>query len=139
MSKPKLFASDTEARPVRPMERGLTMSAADLVRYIHCHRLPLSDEKQAQAELARMLTVDKVEFEREVRLSDHDVIDFMFGDVGLELKLKGQRVAIFRQCERYCEHPTIGSLVLATNAAMGMPEVLNGKPVHVAYLGRAWL
>lgn len=73
---------------------------------------------------------------REVELVKGDIIDFMVGPIGVEVKIKGQRRAIYRQCERYCEHACVGSLVLATNVAMGMPETINGKPVFVASLGR---
>ena len=114
-----------------------TISA--VARVIATRRLPLQSEKQLQAALAVELERAGIAFEREVDLGGGDVIDFLCGDVGLELKIKGQRRAIYRQCQRYCCHDRIGALILATSAAMGMPSVLEGKRVHVLSFGRAWL
>lgn len=110
-----------------------------IIRLIETRRLPLSSEKRLQAVLADEFARAGIAADREVDLGDGDIIDFMIGDVGLELKIKGQRRAIFRQCERYCGHERIGALVLATNAAMGLPGSIGGKPVHVVSLSRGWL
>lgn len=115
------------------------MTLASIVYFIKHRRLSLASEKLTQADLAREFYEAGIVAEREVNLGDGDIIDFLIGDIGVELKLKGQRRAIFRQCERYCQHDRISALVLATNAAMGMPLAINGKPVHVVYLGMAWL
>lgn len=114
-------------------------TAADIVALVHTRRWPLASEKALQAKLADELAHAGIPAEREVDLGDGDIIDFMIGGIGLELKLKGQRRAIFRQCERYCGHDRVVTLVLATNAAMGLPATIAGKPVHVASLSRGWL
>lgn len=114
-------------------------SAADIIRLIQTRRLPLSAEKPLQAALALEFEKAGIAAEREVDLGDGDVIDFMIGGIGLEVKIKGQRRAIFRQCERYCGHDRVVTLVLATNAAMGLPAWIDGKPVHVASLARGWM
>lgn len=110
-----------------------------MVRLIESLRLPLSDEKALQAALEPHLLRHCGLTLREHHLGDRDIIDFLVEDVGLEIKIKGQRRAIYRQCERYCRHDTVQALVLATNAAMGMPATIAGKPVFVASLGRGWL
>lgn len=126
-------------------------------------RLPLEDEKAAQTELGRLLTDAGIAHEREVRLGSsaqiektlitdlagtreqkritrhEDIIDFMVGDVGIELKLKGSPTAIYRQLERYAAHDQVQHLVLLTGRTMGMPATLNGKPVSVVCLSRAFL
>lgn len=115
------------------------MTPREIVNFIQCRRWPLTDEKTLQAAMAEELARAGVEASREVNLGDGDIIDFVIGDVGVEVKIKGQRRAIYRQCERYCQHEEIRSLVLATNAAMGMPSDINGRSILVASLGRGAL
>jgi hypothetical protein len=50
-----------------------------VVRMLHGHRLPLSDEKALQVEMASVFTAADLAFAREVRLSDADIVDFMIG------------------------------------------------------------
>lgn len=115
------------------------MTPEEIVAFIHARRLPLTSEKATQVALADEFRKAAIMVEREVRLDEFGIIDFLAGDIGIEIKLRGQRRAIYHQCAFYCEHDRVRSLVLATNAAMGMPITINGKPVFVAHLGRAWL
>lgn len=113
------------------------------------YRLPLSDEKDLQTKIAEMLTLEKVPFAREVRLDDHDIVDFMAGEgaclqplqpaCAIEVKIGGSRRAIFRQIERYCAHPQVSEIVLATNVPMSLPIEIGGKRTAIAHLGRSWL
>lgn len=121
--------------------------ATYVVSQIEAHRLPLQDEKSTQAELARLLDAIGLTYRREVRLSAADIVDFMLpvaaeqgsGGIAIELKIKGQRRAIYRQLERYCAHDDVAALILATNVPMGLPDQINGKPVALARLARAWM
>lgn len=110
-----------------------------VMRLIASHRWPLQDEKTLQAAFAAALERADLPFEREVALGGGDIIDFLIEDLGIELKLSGQRRQIWRQCSRYCAHARIGTLLLCSSAAMGLPDVIHGKRVHVASLGRGWL
>ncbi|WP_316234641.1 hypothetical protein [Bradyrhizobium sp. SZCCHNR1020] len=112
----------------------------DIIALIESARLPLADEKILQAELARLFDGAGIVYRREVRLSAADIVDFMIADgLAIEIKIKGQRRAIYKQLERYCAHAHVGEIVLATNVAMGLPDAINGKPVGLARLGRGWL
>lgn len=115
------------------------MTPREIIRFIEARQFPLSSEKRAQEALQAALEANGVAFEREVTLGDGDIIDFMIGNVGIEMKIKGQRLAIYRQCERYCAHDQVACIVLATNAAMGLPAEIKGKPAYLASLSRGWL
>lgn len=110
-----------------------------LVRFLEGRRFPLSDEKRLQEEIETQLLAGAFAFEREVKLGDGDIIDFVVGRIGLEVKIKGAKREIYRQCERYCAHDQITGLVLASNVAMGLPVEIAGKPVRLASLGKGWL
>ena len=93
------------------------------------YRYP-ADEIRLQEEIARALAAAGVAFEREVRLSATDRIDFMVGSLGVEIKVKGASHAVMRQLLRYTEHARITELILfTTHAQIVVPDVLGGKPV----------
>lgn len=115
------------------------MTARDIVKFIQSRRWTLSDEKSLQASIAEQMDAAGILYEREVRLAPGDIVDFMVGSIAVEVKIGGQRRAIFRQCMRYCEHDRVSDLVLATNVAIGLPGTMVGKSVSIASLGRAWL
>lgn len=111
----------------------------DVVRLISSTPLSLSSETRAQDDLEAALVRAGIPYEREAILSSKDRIDFMIGDVGVEMKIDGSPRSIFRQVERYSAHERIASLVLATNKAMTLPSSIGGKPASVVSLGMGWL
>lgn len=106
---------------------------------IERHRVPLTDEKVTQAAIANALELAGVTFEREVRLSDADIVDFMAGSIAIEVKIKGAKAAIYRQLERYAEHDCVSSILLVSSRSMHLPTLINGKPTLVASLSRGWM
>ena len=124
---------------------------AEIVDLFARYRLPLSDEKALQASMAEVLTAHRVPFVREVRLDDDgkDIVDFMAGRgadlqpltpcCAIEVKIGGSRRAIYRQIERYCAHPQVAEIVLATSVVMNLPREIEGKPTAIIHLGRSWL
>lgn len=113
------------------------ISAADIAERLRGWRLPMRDEKATQARIAELLA--DLDARREVRLSDGDIIDLMVGGVGVEVKLRGSRVEILRQLERYAGHAAVRELLLVTGTAMRLPPAIGGKPVRGLSLGAAWL
>ena len=103
-------------------------------------RLSLANEKRTQEDIASAFDECGIPYEREYRLDGHNIIDFMmpFG-TGIECKLKSNRLALFRQVERYAEFDEIKRIVLIINVATGFPQEVNGKPVFVLNLAKAWL
>jgi hypothetical protein len=102
-------------------------------------RLPLSSEQRLQDAIEKRFADAGLAFEREKRLSAHDVVDFMVGTIAVEVKIKGGKRDIYRQCSRYCEHESVAEIVLVTNLAMGLPEEICGKPASIFNLAMAWL
>ncbi|MEX2430496.1 MAG: hypothetical protein WD645_01080 [Dehalococcoidia bacterium] len=102
-------------------------------------RFGLSSEKVCQSEIEACLRANGVPYQREARLSDADIVDFVVGTTAIEVKLRGARRRIFSQLQRYAAHERIDSLLLVTNVPMGLPKEINGKPTHVLNLARAWL
>lgn len=113
------------------------LHAQNIAAVLQRHRLRVSTEVALQGDIA--LALDGIPFEREVRLSPSDRPDFMCGDVAIEAKVKYPKRSIYRQLERYAAHERVAAIVLVTGTAMGMPAAINGKPIYVVSIGRAFL
>ena len=103
----------------------------------------MQSEKLLQAEIAVALLEglpdDGWRLMREERLDKDNIIDFLIDDIGIEVKIKGGKREIFRQCTRYCEFERVKTLILVTNISMGFPPTINGKDCYLFKLGQAWL
>lgn len=106
-------------------------------------RLNAVVEKEAQSDLERGLINSNFKFEREYRLSERDIVDFVVhtdtGLIAIELKIKAQRMSIYRQLCRYAKHDEVAAVVLLTGTAMNLPALIENKPAAVISLGEAWL
>ena len=102
-------------------------------------RLRVSNEAALQGDIATTLAAAGIAAEREVMLSPADRPDFMCGYVAIEAKCRYAKRSIYRQLERYAAHDRVSAIVLVTGTAMGMPAQINGKPIYVVSIGRAFL
>ena len=126
----------------------MTGSPDEIVAMLSGPRLPLSCERDLQ-DAIEVLLADRfgpAAFVREKRLNAKDVVDFWMGEsdgrgagTAIEVKLNGSKLAIYRQCERYCQHDQVAALVLATAVPLALPSLINGKSAMLIDLGRAWL
>lgn len=118
-----------------------TTKVQTLIQLIRSARVDLSSEKRAQADVAAVLAANGIDFVREFRLSESDVVDFMVKGIAVELKLKRSvgKQEVYRQLRRYARHPEVMIVVLASNLSMGLPEQIEGKDAYLVKLGEAWL
>lgn len=79
---------------------------------------------------------DGVPYEREVRLSPADKIDFLCDVVGVEVKVDGALSAVTRQLHRYAQHDRVRHLVLITTRRLhiALPTFVNNKIITVVHL-----
>lgn len=110
---------------------------AQLVRCLEGMRFPLTTETAVQAAIGETLEREGIAYLREHRFSAADRVDFWCAPVAIEVKLRGAKRGIYRQCERYCEHAEVGALILASLVPLNLGRL--SKPVAVVNLGRAWL
>jgi len=106
------------------------------------HRFVISNEKVLQLEIENIFKQKGFEFKREYYLDEENknIIDFLMSQgIGIEVKIKANKRAIYKQLLRYSEFEEIKSLILVTGTNTGMPKELNGKPVYILNISRAWL
>lgn len=99
-------------------------------------RYRMGAEALLHDDVERHLKAGAIPYEREHRLGPGERLDFLIANrVAVELKIRAQRKAIYRQLERYAQHDIVYGLVLVTASALGMPKEINRKPVYVVQLG----
>jgi hypothetical protein len=105
-------------------------------RALRTHRFRFVDERELQIGIDQVLRSAGLEVTREASLGAAGTIDFLVGDVGVEIKVRGTRADVTRQVHRYLQSASLRSLVLVTTRATlrGLPEAISQKPVHVVHL-----
>jgi len=113
------------------------------------HRFPLETEQALQGAVEEVLTplsAHGLVCRRELVLDTRNRIDFFvqnkgagINGVGIELKIQGAATNIFKQVCRYAAFSRVEAVILVTNKSMTLPPEVNGTPLAIVNLGRAWL
>lgn len=106
-------------------------------------RFNLNSERECQDGITKVLIdvygADRVQ--REHILGPKDRVDWLLdGAIAIECKVKGaNKMACYKQLQRYANHDCVKGIVLVTSLAMGLPEAIDGVPTAMVRLGRAYL
>ena len=96
-------------------------------------------EEELHEQVARALAACGIEPEHEVRLAPRCRIDFMCGDVGVEIKKnKPDRAKLILQLTRYAACDRVRVLVVAAPRGVRLPDRISGKPIIMVALERLW-
>lgn len=106
---------------------------------LRAQRLVCDTERRLHASIETALQSADIAFDREVRLSPVDRIDFMVRSIGIEAKVRGARLSVWRQLERYARRAEISAVVLVGSIAMPNVVEIEGKPFAHVSIGSAWL
>ena len=80
-----------------------------------------------------------LETAHEVSLAPRCRIDFMVGDIGVEIKKKRpQRAPLVAQLTRYANCPQIARLIVLAPRGVDLPKSIGGKPVTMMSLEKLW-
>ncbi len=75
----------------------------------------------------------------EVPLAPRCRIDFLCGNVGIEIKRgKVDKRRVINQLTRYADCDQIAALILLTEGTVALPDTIHGKPVTLICLNRLW-
>lgn len=115
-------------------------NGARIVRAMETIRCGAScTEEELHAQVAQVLMACGLEAEHEVRLAPRCRIDFMCGDVGIEIKKnKPERAKLIAQLTRYAACDRVKMLVVAAPRGVRLPDRIGGKPVIMVALERLW-
>jgi hypothetical protein len=79
------------------------VTANELLAVLKTFRFRYDDEMRLQEGIAAVLASSHIPFEREVKLSQHDRIDFMTGRLGIEVKVGHPLTSVMKQVHRYMQ------------------------------------
>ena len=108
----------------------------EILAVLSAHRFNHVTEDDLQRGIAQILGKLDLDFTREVHLSPKDRIDFMVGEIGIEVKDDGSLTALTRQIHRYLQFDSVESLLVVTTRSqhLRIPSQLSGKEVRVYYV-----
>lgn len=102
----------------------------DFGELISTHKFRYSNEKELQKCLEELFISKNIPFERETRLSNKDIVDFVIeldiGRTGVEIKVDGSRNSLLRQINRYLSYESITAVFI-----IGSPYWLNNLPIQL--------
>jgi len=87
----------------------------------------------------KRLTEAGVPFVHEARIGPGCRIDYMAGNVGIEIKKgKPDARALLRQLTRYASCEALDSIVVLSQRSVSLPQAVLGKPVRLIVLNQLW-
>lgn len=103
-------------------------------------RCGASDAEEAlHAQAAHALEAAGLEAAHEVRLAPRCRIDFMVGEIGIEIKKKRpERAKLLAQLTRYAACAQVRALIVVAPRGVNLPRTIGGKPVTMIALERLW-
>lgn len=130
------FAALPDASPgVTPTGAWAVLRALRSLRIIRAGQ----DEADLQEAIAGMLTRYSIPSRREHRFGPHCRADVWCDGVVIEVK-KGRpdRASLIGQVTRYAQQPACREIIVVLERSVILPEVIEGKPVHVLSLNANW-
>ena len=118
----------------------MKISWSELVERLSEIRLKsVPEENDIHSLIAERLTECGIEFIHECRIAPRRRVDFLVGDIALEVK-KGRpaRAALLEQLAGYLETDMVSEIIVVTQRQVTLPRQIKGKPVHQLALDRMW-
>lgn len=89
--------------------------------------------------VAEALREGNIPFEHERKLMQRCRIDFLAGDVGIEVKRgKPDGKTLTAQLARYAASEEVSALILVVERAAKVPSQIGGKPCHILSANKLW-
>lgn len=111
----------------------MMISTEEILTTLSARRIVGLSEAVVQDSIESVLRQAGIEHIREARLSERDRIDFLIGDIGIEVKTKGSRSSLIRQLGRYAQHEQVNTLILASSVRRllyASPDDVLGVPIY---------
>lgn len=99
----------------------------------------LPQETQIHSIIAESLVKNGIEFQHEYRLSSDSRIDFLSGNIGVEVKKSTVKDKdLLKQLKKYSESDKISKIILVTTKSVNIPSFINNKQIYIVNLYRNW-
>lgn len=112
------------------------LSSKNIAAILQSYNFNVADEKQMQKAIAGVLTENNIPFSREVEIAQGDIVDFMVGKIGIEIKIGFSYNAVITQLHRYSMSDEVVELMLVTTRVQHqMPSTIGNKKLTTVNLG----
>lgn len=99
----------------------------------------LPQETQIHSIIAESLVNNGIEFQHEYRLSSDSRIDFLSGNIGIEVKKSTVKDKdLLKQLKKYSQSNKISKIILVTTKSVNIPSDINNKQIYIVNLYRNW-
>ena len=99
----------------------------------------LPQETQIHSIIAESLVNNGIEFQHEYRLSSDSRIDFLSGNIGIEVKKSTVKDKdLLKQLKKYSQSNKISKIILVTTKSVNIPSFINNKQIYIVNLYRNW-
>lgn len=99
----------------------------------------MPEECEIHEAISAALNAAGIAFEHEFRLNVGKRIDFMCGDIGIEVKKSRPKSSKLQaQIQRYLEDTALSAMIVVLQKPCYLPDRICGKPVYVLALNRLW-
>jgi len=111
-----------------------------IISAIKTIRIPAQpEETDIHNAIADALSAAGIEFQHEYRLSPRTRIDFVCGDVGIEVKKNRPKSADLQaQLMRYLQDSFLTAAIVVLQRPCSLPKTICGKNIYVVSLNRLW-
>lgn len=112
------------------------MTVEEIEKAVKSYKYRFVSEEELQDALEMCFNRAQLPFVREAILSPRDRVDFLFEDIGLEVKIGGGLSEVTRQLHRYAQLDSIKSIILVTSKMQlaKLPNSINDKPIRIITL-----
>ena len=116
------------------------MTAEQVLTALAAIRSPQTqDEYDLHGMVAEALQNADIDFRHEAPLAPRCRIDFLCGDIGIEIKRgRPERIPVESQLRRYAETGKLKALILVSEKTRPTPGFVSGVPVYPVSLQKLW-
>lgn len=96
-------------------------------------------EEQIHNAVMKEFNDNGIKFCHEYKLSEGSRIDFIVGDIGIEIKNHDINInSLKKQLAKYAESDLISCLILVSAKSIKLPEYIGKKKIYTINLSRNW-
>jgi len=118
----------------------MTQALGSVMEALSTLRAPFAlSENDLHQQIAQALTARGLSFRHEHALMPRCRIDFLVGDIGVEVKRsRPNKTTLLKQTERYLACNALSAIILVMEQAFDLPASVLGKPCLVVSLQKLW-
>ena len=111
-----------------------------IIEILQSLRMPAAiEERDIHAAIMSVLDARSIAYEHECVLGPRCRIDFLVGDIGLEVKKGCPRSSVLcKQIGRYLKSERLSAILVVSQQYVNLPTMINGKKVVLITLNRLW-